>query len=296
MRNAGLLFAILLIGQSVVGANPTVIKTADELLDRGNVEASLDLLQSHAESADSSKTAAAILWRCSRASLIIGEIKEREGVSKKEVMEIYERGIEYAEKAIEKDSRSHQAYFYRASNIGKLSQMKSVFEAFNRVTDIRDDLRRAVTIKPDFSIAWYVLGILYEQVPGGIISFGNIEYSVSFARKSIETMQKELSSGDGERIYYDYYTELAKHLYKRNWSSERRKREHPQLLAQYKKQYSIFDKTKFFEGTVDLEPVSDRTEAKTILTRIIDELEPKSTSEKYAETYNEARETFDRLF
>ena len=138
---------------------------------------------------------------------------------------------------------------------------------------MRDLLKSAVALEPDHSQSYYVLGQLYEQVPGFPISFGNVDYSVSLGRKSVDLLEARYEMGIEKEIDYDFYTELAKHLYKRNWVSDKRMRDQKRKRSQYESAKHPLEKNFHYEGLVELDPISDREEAKRLLEWTIEKFE-----------------------
>ena len=116
------------------------------------------------------------------------------------------------------------------------------------------------------------LGQLYEQVPGSI-SFGNKDFAVSLGRKSLLLHEKELAMGMEEEIDYDYYTEMAKHLLARNWNVSKRLKAQKKKKGSYDQAKDTLERSFYYEGTVELKPLSDGEEALELLRWVIRGLE-----------------------
>ncbi|HUT64556.1 MAG TPA: hypothetical protein VMZ05_00240 [Spirochaetota bacterium] len=231
---------------------------------------------------------AAILWRLSRAVLNIGDKKEGEGAAAAELLALFEKGQQYADDAIRHDQNNHLGYYWKSANIGRWAQTKGILDSLFKAGPMRDLLKSAVAQEPNHSQSYYVLGQLYEQVPGFPISFGNADYSVSLGRKAVHLLEAQYKMGIEKEIDYDFYTELAKHLYKRNWISDKRTREHKRKRSQYESAKHPLEKNFYYEGVVELDPVSDREEAKKLLEWTIEKFESlpqmkKSTADDLAE-------------
>ena len=125
----------------------------------------------------------------------------------------------------------------------------------------------------DHADTFYVLGQLYEQVPGFPLSFGDVEASVSLGLKSVDLMEEQYRKGIEEEINYDYYTELAKHFNERDWSSAKRKRELGKMREKYESLSDPFEKNFYYEAAVEMENISDSEEANKIIQWVISELE-----------------------
>lgn len=110
-------------------------------------------------------------------------------------------------------------------------------------------------------------------------------------------MHTEIRIGERETVRYDYFTELAKHLYKRNWAKRFREKQQQVILEKYNHNRTIFEKNCYFEGTVQLPPVSDREEAKQLLLQVIDELrQMRSKNFQQNLDLEKAEETYEALF
>jgi tetratricopeptide (TPR) repeat protein len=274
-----------------------VIVKADTLYREGELQQGLRFLLHRLPSTTDDNEKSEMLWRCSRFALRIGDKIKEAGAAKEEILTAYEQGVTYAEKAIQSNPMSADAYFFRASNIGRWGQTKGIFKALEKAEEMKDTLVQAVTIDEQHSLSWYVLGMLYEQIPGGLISFGNIAFSVSLGRKSIHTMHTEIRTEKRDAVRYDYYTELAKHLYKRNWTKRFREKQQQTMLEQYNRNKATFEKNCYFEGTRDLPSISDREEAKQLLRWVIDELE-KMRNRNFQQNLDleKVRGTYEKLF
>ena len=119
---------------------------------------------------------------------------------------------------------NHLGYYWQSANIGKWGQAKGILNALFKATPMRDLLQQAINQEPDHAGSYYVLGQLYAEVPG-IISFGNDDYAVGLARKSIDLHEAELAAGEAEEVEHDYYIQLASHLMQRGWNERKRDRE-----------------------------------------------------------------------
>ena len=117
-----------------------------------------------------------------------------------------------------------------------------------------------------------MLGQLYEQVPGGI-SFGDKDWAVSLGRKAVDLRAVQVRAGEEEELVYDYYTELAKHLWERNWNAGKRQKEQAKKAAQFAAKTDPLEKNCYYEGSLSLKDQSDREEARELLGWTIGELQ-----------------------
>jgi tetratricopeptide (TPR) repeat protein len=150
--------------------------------------------------------------------------------------------------------------------------VKGILNALAKAKPMRDLLHQALVAEPDHADSYYVLGQLYEQVPGGL-SFGDKDYAVSLGRKAVELHERQVEAGLEEEINYDFYTELAKHLWARNSSSSRRMREQRRIAGKYASITDPMEKNFYYEAAVTLGDMSDREEALQLINRVVRELE-----------------------
>jgi hypothetical protein len=210
-------------------------------------------------------------WRLARAHLFLGERAESRGAGEDELLSWYAEGEKLAQMAVDADPSNHLAYYWKSTNIGKAGQVRGVLNSLFAAKTMRDLLSTVVELNPDHADSFYVLGQLYEQVPGSI-SFGNKDFAVSLGRKSIVLHQKELAEGIEEELDYDYYTEMAKHLLARNWSAQKRTKSLKKKKNSFDKASDVLEKSFYFEAVAEMESVSDSEEAIELLEWVVREL------------------------
>jgi tetratricopeptide (TPR) repeat protein len=249
-----------------------VLDEVDKLYDEGRHGEARNMLLDLLKEASNNQEEAEVYWRLARETLNLGDKAEENGASKEELLKIFTDGEAYADKAIYLDPNNHEGYFWKSANIGRWGQTKGIFDALFRAEEMRQLILKVIEIKPDHSDSFYVLGQLYEQVPGFPVSFGDKDYAVSFGRKSIVLYELEVLRGEDD-MNYDCYNELAKHLWERNWGSNRRFNSQDWKKRKYDQIADVFEKNCFFEGTVVLKNMSDREEAFELVQYVIEELE-----------------------
>ena len=274
MNKLALIAGVLLLTAALLPAQATAaLERADALHEEGAHEQAQSVLEEALGKARSGPEKAEVLWRLARAWLNIGEKAAEGGARTDEVLSFFEKGEALAVEAAQADANSHLAFYWQSANIGKWGQSKGIMNALAKARPMRDLLQQALRLNPDHADSYYVLGQLYEQVPGFPISFGNKEYAVSLGRRSVDLREAQVRAGREKQLVYDYYTELAKHLWARNWNSSRRSREQGKMAAAYNSASDAMEKNFYYEGTVALKSVSDREDALEILTRTVRELE-----------------------
>ncbi|MFW5814387.1 MAG: hypothetical protein ACOCWX_02975 [Spirochaetota bacterium] len=271
-RNLATLVMIVLAAVTVSALDQEAIDRADELYEDDRAEAAVETLEGALSGAGSGPERAEVYWRLARATLAVGEALEDDGATEDEVLPVYEQGEQYGIDAVEADPENHLGYYWQSANIGKWGQVKGILNALFKAAPMRDLLKQAITQEPDHADSYYVLGQLYAQVPG-VVSFGNDDYAVSLARKSIDLHEAELASGETDDVQHDFYIQLASHLMERNWNGRKRSREHDGKREAYRATNDPLEKGWYYEGTVEIRDQSDRDEAENLLADMIRRLE-----------------------
>ena len=253
----------------LAAAEADVTTLADRLHETGENERAIDMLNGALPSARDDETRAEICWRLSRHILGMADVLMEEGADRDVLLALYEEGWNCADRAVRLDPDSHEGYYWKATNTGRRGQMKGALSALSEAKIMRDLLETAVTIYPGYADAWHTLGVLYEQVPGFPIGFGDRTLAVSFGRKAIDAGAAEYSAGITRDIKYAYYIDLARHLWARDWNEVKRSREQRKMASAYRSAAGVMEKNSCYEGIVDLDDLSDREEAKNILRWVI---------------------------
>jgi tetratricopeptide (TPR) repeat protein len=231
------------------------------------------LLEAGLAGAAGGREQAEIYWRLARAWLNLGDQAEDQGVKGEALLAFFLKGEELAQKGIDADPGNPLPYFWKSATSGRWGQVKGIFNALSKARPMRDLLQKALTLKPDHADSYYVLGQLYEQVPGSPLSFGDKDWAVSLGRKAVDLRAAQVRAGEEEQLYYDYYTELAKHLWERNWSSGKRGKEQAQKAAKYAARTEPMEKNCYYEGSLPLKDLSDRDEAREMLAWTVGQLQ-----------------------
>lgn len=287
------LFAV----SSAFGATADYLDQADTLYDEEQYVQGFALLDSVLPSVTSAGDKAEIYWRLARFQLFIADDKEDAGAGKDELLSLFDKGVEFANKAIELKP-SADAYYWRSSNTGRWGETKGILDSLGKSKPMHADLTKVIELDPDYADAWYVFGRLYLLLPGWPISFGNVKYAASFARRSIDVYAED-------DLKISYYKSLAEILWKRDWSKKERGEEFPGIAKKRSKAKSFFSKMKYYEGelTVEYSPeytskrlgdMSDREEAVIILNWLIREYNAiPSPSRGDLKNINEVKELLD---
>ncbi|MFA7566777.1 MAG: hypothetical protein WCY01_07095 [Alkalispirochaeta sp.] len=240
----------------------------DDLIDTEDPDAALAELNSLESSATTPEQRAEVYWRMASATLMRGDQRKDAGADDAELLDIYGTGESYGVKAVEADRSNYLGYYWQSANVGRWGQVKGVLNSLFRASDMRDLLTEAITLEPDHPESYYVLGQLYAKVPG-MISFGNVEYAVSLARKSVDLMEEEIRRGDREEASEAFYVQLASHLIDRGWNDRKRSRSLPAIQKKYNGASTPIERGFYYEGSVSIPDGDDKSEAAQILDGVI---------------------------
>jgi hypothetical protein len=216
---------------------------------------------------------AEVYWRLARTYLQFGQELQLAGGARDKMLKLFEQGAGYADTAVKMDSGNAMGYFWKAANVGRWGQVKGIIESLQKANEMKDLLYISMSYDPSYPGTYYLLGQLYDQVPGWPLGFGDLNYAVSMARKAVDANEMNLKNGTYPYKYYDMYIELASYLWKRNWDANKRAREQAAEKKKYSEKSSTLEKYCYYEGVVTLANESDRGEARMILRRCAAELE-----------------------
>ncbi len=290
MKRTVALLALFLLLFSSLTAAPDFTQ-ADLLLDLEEFSRCETELMLQKSLATTNQEQAEVLWRLARLQVSIGDELPDDDKDAKYVE--YEKGEAYALASIEKHPNA-LAYLWKSSNSGRWGQTKGPLNALGKAKGMLEDLTMVVNTfnTLDSTETWYVLSSLYDELPGGIISFGNSVWAVSYMRKAMETLPAKL-------LYPGHYKKFAEELYNRNWSASKRVKEFKKMESDWKGAATNLEKYRYYEGkdagavkpfysSVLLTQMSDRQEALMVLTyikakhKVFNNLQP-SDAEEMAE-------------
>ncbi|MFW6368780.1 MAG: hypothetical protein ACOCZ9_03485 [Spirochaetota bacterium] len=268
------------------------LEQADDLHTEERYEQAMEVLETAQREARTDRQRAEVGWRRARTTLSMVDRDLAAGTAEdSEAIERLEQGEEYAADATENNPRLAEAWFWQAANMGRRGQVRGVLNSLFMASDVRDLAFEAIALDEDLTEPYFLLGVMYRELPGGIISFGDDQKAVSLARLAVERHEEDRSSGDAEEVYYNHYIELAHNLWERNWNERRRNRRQSGIRDDYRDAESNLDRAFNYEGTVNLESMSDREEALEILGWVIDDIEAMdSPSQGQRDDLAEARE------
>lgn len=232
-------------------------------VDRAYLEKAL------AEAVDENEKAE-ILWRLSRTVLTITDSIPEGKENKEARLEGYGLAQSYAEESIA-IAPGANAYHWLASSMGRIGQVNGPLNSLSKAKPMLGYVEKVQNdFNADMSDSWYVLGILYNQLPGGPISFGNKDYAISYMRRCLDTQDTI------NRSNLTNFIELSNQLYDRNWDAKKRAKEFDKMEKKYSKESIPTEKMKYYEGkdgkdgkpfysSVTLDKMSDRQESVMLL-------------------------------
>jgi len=250
-----------------------VVADADAMHNQGAYAEAVKLLLDSIPSASGDREQAELYWRAARETLELGDLAEKAGKPQADVLAVFTEGQGYAEKAIASDPQNDLGYYWKSANIGRWGQVKGVLNALSMSGPMRDLLVKELSLNPDRTDAYYVLGELYRELPGWPVSFGNVDAAVSLGRKAVEARQAQVENGVEKELVYNFYTELAKTLHKRNWSAATRAAEQKNKASKLASAATPLDRGSLYEATISLQDVSDRVEARALVQWVVGELQ-----------------------
>jgi len=273
MKRLGTILALLLIVVALAMADfQETLDKVDQLHKEEAYAQTRNLIESSLAEAKSGAEKAELHWRLARAWLNLGDEAEDSGTGGEALLAFFESGEAEAQKAIQADANNHLGYYWKSANIGRWGQVKGILNSLFKAKPMRDLLQQAVAAEPEHADSYYVLGQLFEQVPGFPVSFGDKDFAVSLGRKSLDLHERQVKAGIEDEINYDFYTEMAKHLWERNYTAARRGREQGRKKNKYQSISDPMEKNFYYEAAVTLKDISDREEALELINWAIGEL------------------------
>ncbi len=231
--------AMVLIMSFTLSAAFDAAKSDSMFYHQEAYEEDREYLLSALDEAENDSERAAILWRLSRDTLYITDAVPEN--MKDERLAGYGESQLYAEESLSLEE-SADAYHWQASAIGRIGQVNGPLNSLSKAKPMRAIIEKVQNdFNADMSDAWYVLSLLYDQLPGGI-SFGNSNYAISYLRRCLDTQDNV------NRLNLTNYLELAHQLHDRGWNASKRAKELDKMEGKYAAETVPTEKMKFYEG------------------------------------------------
>jgi len=151
--------------------------------DLAKIQRAVELLAEHLAAQPDDGEA---LWLAGKAYLYLGDRTE-EGR-----LQVFEKGKEYADRAVELVPNSPDAHYWLSALIGRIGQTRGILSSLFMVRPMKDALDRVLELDPNYAPAYWVLSQLYQQAPGFPLSIGNKKLALENAQRAVELAPDEL--------------------------------------------------------------------------------------------------------
>lgn len=135
-------------------------------------------------------------WKICRAYVDLGEVKE----DKNERKIYYQKGSDYADKAIEINPEGSKGYLFSSIALGRVALDAGKKEQVRLSKEIKAQVDKSLELNPNDDIAWHVLGRWHRKMAtlgwiqrqfanvflGGVPKDASVEESASCFKKAIE--------------------------------------------------------------------------------------------------------------
>jgi len=171
----------------------TLMVKADSAYEAYDNKAALELYSKILELDENNYEAS---WKLSRAYVDVGETF----TNNEERKAYYQKGEEYARKAVEIDSIGSKGHLYLSIAIGRVALDARNKEKIRLSKEVKAEVDKALTIDPNDDIAWHVLGRWHRKMAtlnwiqksfaniflGGVPKEASVENAAECFQKSIE--------------------------------------------------------------------------------------------------------------
>ncbi|BBH51725.1 hypothetical protein [Fluviispira sanaruensis] len=133
-----------------------------------------------------------IAWKIARLAYYGGNFILREKFTSDDKIKIFKFGYEAGEIARKVNPNRVEGHYWYAIDLGSYGLEKGIFTALSNAKPGRDALIEAAKIDPNYHWAgpYRILGRYYQELPGGIISFGDKKIAEDYFNKAIKTSPK----------------------------------------------------------------------------------------------------------
>jgi tetratricopeptide (TPR) repeat protein len=100
--------------------------------------------------------------------------------------ELFQKGIDWSEKAIKINPKSAGGYFWLGVNNGKYGETRGILKSLFLVGPIKESMQQVIAIDPGYEYggAYRVLGRMYFKLPR--FAGGGIDKSIEYLKKSLQ--------------------------------------------------------------------------------------------------------------
>jgi Tfp pilus assembly protein PilF len=166
-------------------------------------------------------------WKTSRSYVDIGEVK----TDKKDRKLFFQKGLDFANKAVEIDSQGSKGYLWKSIALGRVALDASKKEQVRLSKEVKKNVEKALELDPNDDFAWHVLGRWHRKMAtlgwiqrqfanlflGGIPKDASIEESANCFKEAIEINPGHINHHLELAITYEELKQkdLAKEEYQR---------------------------------------------------------------------------------
>jgi tetratricopeptide (TPR) repeat protein len=209
-------FLLLILSSSKIISQSVdqLVSDCDKYYKQFDNEKALDVMKK-AEKIDGNNFE--VLWRLSRTYVDIAE-KMPSSTSDQEnaQIEVYQKGLDYADKAVKKDPNNSVGYLRRAIANGRIALFKGIFSVAGVVNSVRADAEKSIQFGNGGNfvqaVAHYVLGRTHAKTSDkwkparAVLGLGWADNEIA-----LQEYQKALNLYPGYRmIYVDYAISLIR--------------------------------------------------------------------------------------
>ncbi len=152
------LLLVLLLAPCVLSAQTAIEQACtafDQAVERMDVRTARTTLMSLQAPVSSSYD---VLYRMARLHVLLGNDERNE----QQQLAMYEKALEYGNRAVAANAKGMGGYVYRAAANGKIALFKGIFSVADVVARVRDDAAQAIRLSNDtpnmLAAAHYILG------------------------------------------------------------------------------------------------------------------------------------------
>lgn len=165
-----LFFIVLLVSAAFSPIHP---QTFEDLMEKGDKYYkefnNQKALEAYLEADKKSSNNYEALWKISRAYVDIAEhMPANNGAQEDAQLAVFEKALDYAERAIKADTKQSVNYLRRAIANGKIALFKGVFSVAGVVNKVKEDCEKAISLgnggNDIQAISHYVLGRTHAKI------------------------------------------------------------------------------------------------------------------------------------
>lgn len=191
MKPVAFTVAMLWLAAFTTQSLQEMLRSSDDLFNKFNNKGAYEVLVNANRDYPHS---AEVLWRLCRVETHFADHMAISTDQQKDAqLQSYQTAYNYADSAVAADPKSSMAYTYRAIANGKISLFRGVFTVAPIVKQVRDDCERAISLDPNNSVAYYVLGRTHAKLaeksaifrwPLGL-AWGKLDEAIRFYQKAV---------------------------------------------------------------------------------------------------------------